>query len=137
MNNYSSFTIFFLSHALVREVFCLLTASRAITSKTIKLVNCQTDPTSKLINQNKNYQNSSFLIPTTCLSPFCLTQSSQSSRSFFGLVYLWRNELTWRNVFIHDISVSPCLRLPAAAWGTPSGLRPIGLGYLDFVSLSV
>jgi hypothetical protein len=24
----------------------------------------------------------------------------------------------------------------AAAWGSPSGLRPIGLGYLDFVSLS-
>jgi hypothetical protein len=33
--------------------------------------------------------------------------------------------------------VSSCLRLLAAAWGTPSGLRPIGLGYLDFVSLSV
>ena len=62
-----------------RRFFTAQSSRLHLPIKTVKLANCKTAITCKLMKQK-------------CLTPYT-------------------NEITWRNVFIHAISVSPCLRL--------------------------
>ena len=62
-----------------RRFFTAQSSRLHLPIKTVKLPNCKTAITCKLMKQK-------------CLTPYT-------------------NEITWRNVFIHAISVSPCLRL--------------------------